>query len=100
MKISAAKNHPPEAKKMNIRYAAERKDYRRITAVRLSMVILALGFAAIGLLSLIGKHQVCTATGLSFENAFPIIGGITSFMLGGLFLIAGAVHWDHSYLDE
>ena len=66
------------------------------SAVRLSIATLALGFCLLGLLSLLNKHQVCGESGLTFENALSIIGGTMSFLLGGLFLIVGVLHWDHS----
>jgi hypothetical protein len=66
------------------------------TVARLSIVTLALGFSLLGLLSLLNKHQVCGESGLTFENALSIIGGTMSFLLGGLFLIVGVFHWDHS----
>jgi hypothetical protein len=44
------------------------------------------------------KHQVCAAGGLTFEDASSIIGGTASFMLGGIFLIAGSsVGTGHSW---
>jgi hypothetical protein len=64
------------------------------TAARTSIVILALGFSLLGFLSLINKHHVCGEHGITFDNAFSIIGGTTSFLLGGFFLIAGYLHWN------
>jgi hypothetical protein len=69
------------------------KNYLRRAAARISIVILALGFSALGVLSLMNKHQVCAAGGLTFEDASSIIGGSASFMLGGIFLIAGSFRW-------
>jgi hypothetical protein len=66
------------------------------TVVRISILTLALGFSLLGLLSLLNKHQVCAESGISFENALSIIGGTTSFMLGGIILIVGTLHWYHS----
>jgi hypothetical protein len=97
MKILAAKNPSTEAGQMEMRYALKQKHHLKRAAVRVSIMVLALGFSMIGLLSLIGKHHVCDGTGISLENVSSIIGGTTSFMLGGIFLVAGALHWDHSY---
>jgi hypothetical protein len=65
-------------------------------AVRISILLLALGFSLLGLLSLVNKHQVCSETGVTLENALSIIGGASSFLLGGIFLIAGALDWGRS----
>lgn len=96
MKILAAKSDPEKAEKMETISALGQKHDLRKTVVRASIVTLALGFTLLGFLSLLNKHQVCAESGLTFENALSIIGGTTSFMLGGLFLIVGVFHWDHS----
>jgi hypothetical protein len=66
------------------------------TAVRFSIVTLSLGFCLLGCLSLLNKHQVCGESGITFDNALSIIGGTTSFMLGGVVLVVGAFNWDRS----
>ena len=96
MKISAAKSDLEKAKKMDMNNALGQKHDLRKTAVRLSIVTLALGFCLLGLLSLLNKHQVCGESGITFENALSIIGSTASFMLGGIFLVVGAFHWDRS----
>jgi hypothetical protein len=97
MKISAANNALEKAHKMAVIYAQGQKRDLRKPVVRLSIVTLALGFSLLGLLSLLNKHQVCAESGITFENALSIIGGTTSFMLGGIFLVIGAFHWDRSF---
>jgi hypothetical protein len=96
MKILAVKSDLEKAKKMEMINAPGQKHDLGKTVVRLSIVTLALGFSLLGLLSLLNKHQVCGESGITFENALSIIGGTTSFMLGGIFLVVGAFHWDHS----
>jgi hypothetical protein len=96
MKNSAAKSDLERARKMDRNDALGQKHDLRQTAVRLSIVTLAFGFCLLGLLSLLKKHQVCSESGITFENALSIIGGTTSFMLGGIFLVVGAFHWDRS----
>jgi hypothetical protein len=96
MKILAAKSDLEKAEEVEAMNALGQKHDLRKTVVRTSIVTLALGFTLLGLLSLLNKHQVCAESGLTFENALSIIGGTTSFMLGGLFLIVGVFHWDHS----
>ncbi|MBV8379008.1 MAG: hypothetical protein JO279_18600 [Verrucomicrobia bacterium] len=61
---------------------------------RISVVMLTGGFSLLGLLSLIKDHQVCGETGISFEHVSSILGGIISFLLGGIFLLFGALHWN------
>ena len=74
-----------------------KKNYLGRNAARISIVTLALGFSMLGLLSLINRHPTCTETNLSFENALSIVGGTASFMLGGIFLITGSLHWSRSF---
>jgi hypothetical protein len=88
------------AQQMETKDAVGRKNYLRRAAPRISIVILALGFSVLGILSLMNKHQVCAASGLTFEDASSIIGGTASFMLGGIFLIAGSLRWDRSFLGN
>jgi hypothetical protein len=66
------------------------------TAARISVMVLALGFPLLGFLSVINKHQLCAGNGISFEHASSIIGGTISFLLGGVFLMAGSLHWNSS----
>ncbi len=81
---------------MEMNNALGQKHDLRKTIVRLSIVTLALGFSSLGFLSLLNKHQVCGESGITFEDALSIIGGTTSFMLGGMFLVVGAIHWNRS----
>jgi hypothetical protein len=50
----------------------------------ISLVGLALGFSALGLL-IVAKSHVCNGT--------PLVGGILGILLGGAFLIAACLHW-------
>jgi hypothetical protein len=96
MKILEADGRPKETEAMEIKYAVGQKHSLSRTSARISVMILALGFSLLGLLSLISKRQVCAGGGVSFEDAWSIIGGATSFLLGWVFLIAGALRWGHS----
>jgi hypothetical protein len=96
MKISAVKSESGESEKMDMNNAPGQKHDLGKAAVRLSIVTLDLGFSLLGFLSLLNKHQVCNESGITFENALSIIGSTTSFMLGGIFLVVGAFHWDLS----
>jgi hypothetical protein len=85
---------------METKDAVGQKNHLRRAAPRISIVILALGFSVLGVLSLMNKHQVWAASGLTLEDASSIIGGTASFMLGGIFLIAGSLPWDRSILGN
>ena len=98
MKISVVKNSRSEAHQMEIDRLEWKKNYLGRNAARINIVTLALGFSMLGLLSIINRHPTCTETNLSFENALSIVGGTASFMLGGVFLIAGTLRWDRSFL--
>ena len=54
---------------------------------RLSLVILALEFTALGLISLM-KQPDCTISVLSADKAYPFIGSTFSILVGTVFLIA------------
>ena len=82
---------------MEINGPVRQRNYLKRTASRISILVLALGFLILGLLSLIKKHEMCVETGFSYENALSIIGGTASFMLGGIFLIASSLRWDRLF---
>jgi hypothetical protein len=82
---------------MEINDAIAQKNCLGRTAARISIVILAIGFALLGCLSLINRHQACAGSAISFEDGLSIIGGTTSFVLGGIFLVAGSVPWNSSF---
>ena len=63
-------------------------------AARASIVILAFGFTLIGLLCLIISQQGYAKNGVSICSTLAIIGGATSSLLGGIFLIAGCLNWN------
>jgi hypothetical protein len=57
-------------------------------ATSLSLVILALGFSALGFISLISKQPGHTSGIFSPENAYSFIGGSFSILVGVTFLLA------------
>jgi hypothetical protein len=63
-------------------------------AARASIVILAFGFFLIGLLCLVTNQRGYAENGVSICSTFAIIGGATSSLLGGIFLIAGCLNWN------
>jgi membrane associated rhomboid family serine protease len=60
----------------------------RIFSINLSLVILALGFSAIGFFSVINKLPSLSTGILSVEHAYSLIGSIFSVLVGAIFLAA------------
>ena len=60
----------------------------RTLATSLSLVILALGFSALGFISFISKQLSYTSGIFSAENAYSFIGGSFSVLVGMIFLFA------------
>jgi hypothetical protein len=60
----------------------------RTLQINLSLVILALGFSALGLFSLISTHPGHADNIFSVEHAYSLIGSIFSFLVGSTFLVA------------
>jgi hypothetical protein len=59
----------------------------RTLSTSLSLIILALGFSALGFVSLINKSG-CTVSIFSAENAYSLIGSGFSILVGATFLVA------------
>jgi len=94
MKILAVKTYRQRADYLEMNRTFSHNKRLRKTSTCVSIAILALGFASLGLLSLINKYQACGANGLSLEAAYSIIGSTTSILLGGIFLVAGSLYWN------
>ncbi len=60
-------------------------------SINLSLVILALGFSALGLVSFINNQSDHTGSIFSVEHTYSLIGGIFSVLVGATFFIAAAV---------
>jgi|ERR1700733_1572407 hypothetical protein len=60
----------------------------RIFSINLSLVILALGFSALGFFSVINKQPSLSTSILSGEYAYSLIGSIFSVLVGAIFLAA------------
>ena len=56
-------------------------------SISLCLVILALGFASLGFVSLINKQSDCTGI-LSAEHAYSLIGSTFSLLVSATFLVA------------
>jgi hypothetical protein len=57
-------------------------------SINLSLVILALGFSALGFVSFINHQSEHTGSIFSVEHTYSLIGGIFSVMVGATFFIA------------
>jgi hypothetical protein len=94
MKILVTKTNRQRADYLEMNRAFFQNKRLRKTSTSVSIAILALGFCALGLLSLINRHQPCGADRLSLEMAFSVIGSTASILLGGIFLVAGSLYWN------
>jgi len=54
----------------------------------LCLVILALGFSALGFVSFISKQPACTGSIFSAEHTYSLIGSTFSVLVGATFLVA------------
>jgi branched-subunit amino acid permease len=94
MKISGANSQYQRAKLMKTTDAVVKKHHLARGAARVSIVMLTLGFSLLGLLSLTINQQGHAGNGISTCGALAIIGGATSCLLGGIFFVAGCLHWN------
>ena len=60
----------------------------RTLSISLSLVILALGFLALGFISFIAKPPGYTSSIFSAENVYSFIGSTFSILVGATFLVA------------
>jgi hypothetical protein len=60
----------------------------RTLSISLSLVILALGFSALGLISFLNKPSSAVSDFFSMENAYAFIGSSFSVLVGTIFLAA------------
>ena len=88
MNILVAKTYHHRAEDMEINHAIAQNKWLEKTSTSVSMVILALGFATLGLLSFTTKHQGGVTNGLPFQNAFSRIGSVFTILIGTTFLVA------------
>jgi hypothetical protein len=58
-----------------------------------SLVILALGFAALGFLSFTSKYHAGEINSMSSDNALSVIGSTISIVLGVTFLVVACLYW-------
>jgi hypothetical protein len=60
----------------------------RTLSISLSLVILALGFSALGLISFLNKPSSVTSGFFAMENAYTFVGSSFSVLVGTIFLVA------------
>jgi len=58
-----------------------------------SLVILALGFTALGFLSFTSKYHAGEINSISSDNALSMIGSTISIVLGVTFLVITCLYW-------
>jgi hypothetical protein len=78
---------------MEINRAVAQNKWLVKTSTSISMVILGLGFATLGLVCFTTKFEGGVTNGLPFENAFSMIGSTISILIGATFLIAAYFYW-------
>ena len=79
---------------MEINHAVTQNKWLEKTSTSLSMVILAVGFTTLGLVSFTTKYQEGVANGLPSENALSMIGSAISILIGATFLVAAYLYWN------
>ena len=60
----------------------------RTLSISLSLVILALGFSTLGLISFLNKPSSVASGFFSMENAYAFVGSSFSVLVGTIFLVA------------
>jgi hypothetical protein len=60
----------------------------RTLSINLSLVILALGFSALGFFSVISKQPSLSTGIFSVEHTYSLIGSVFSLLVGATFLVA------------
>jgi hypothetical protein len=100
MNMLAAKTYHHSVEHVEINHAVAQDKWLVKTSSSISMVILGLGFATLGLVSFTAKHQGSVTDGLPFENAFSMIGSTISMPIGATFLIAAYFYWSRYSREE
>ncbi|MBV8141117.1 MAG: hypothetical protein JOZ60_03635 [Verrucomicrobia bacterium] len=68
------------------------KFFKRASA-RISLVLLALGFSFLGILSFINREQGEPAISSALEHSCCFAGSAASLFAGAVFLVAACLHW-------
>jgi hypothetical protein len=73
--------------------AVKTRRYLKHLSASISLVILALGFSLLGLLTFTGRNRDGVIDTLSLENTSAIVGSLISILIGASFLVAASVFW-------
>ena len=68
------------------------KDLKRIAA-GVSLIMLALGFLLLGILSFMNRLRGELAVGSALEKNCCIAGSVVSVLAGAIFLVAACIYW-------
>jgi hypothetical protein len=68
------------------------RDVKRISA-GISLLMLALGFSSLGVLSFISRHQGELAIASGAEQNCCVAGSAASVLAGAIFLVAACIYW-------
>ena len=68
------------------------RDLKRIAA-GVSLIMLALGFLLLGILSFMNRLQGELAVGSALEKNCCVAGSVVSVLAGGIFLVAACIYW-------
>jgi len=68
------------------------RDLKRIAA-GVSLIMLALGFSLLGVLSFMNRLQGELVVGSALEKNFCVAGSAVSVLAGAIFLVAACIYW-------
>jgi hypothetical protein len=68
------------------------RNLKRIAA-GVSLIILALGFSLLGILSFVNRLEGQLAMGSAFEKNCCVAGSAVSVLAGAIFLVAACIYW-------
>jgi hypothetical protein len=69
------------------------KEQLKRTSAGVSLVMLALGFSLLGILSFINRLQGELAVASTVEQNFCVAGSAVSVVAGAIFLVAAYIYW-------
>ena len=88
--FSLSFTRPSESKIETTDWVLSRQVLQRI-ATRMSLLGEAIGFSILGILIILNRHQA-ELNGLATGSAVAIIGGLSAFLVGTLFLVSAYAH--------
>jgi uncharacterized membrane protein len=85
--------HHHRAKQMKINHAAAQNKWLEKISTGISLLVMALGFVIVGLVSFTTEHQGDVINRLPFANALFMIDGTGTILIGATFLVAAYIYW-------